>query len=119
MCQRPKFYSEESLQGRFDFEAGRLGDTWFLAAISSLTLTPKFLDRVIPPEQSFDPATNYCGLFRFDNLQSRYLIYVINPAEDNVWVFNFKNASLMRYVDVGKKTPLGLLTKICSPINNE
>uniref|UniRef100_A0A8D8Q5N7 Calpain-1 catalytic subunit n=2 Tax=Cacopsylla melanoneura TaxID=428564 RepID=A0A8D8Q5N7_9HEMI len=65
MCQRPKFYSEDSLQGKFDFEAGRLGDTWFLAAISSLTLTPKFLDRVIPPEQSFDPATNYCGLFRF------------------------------------------------------
>ncbi|KAI5754596.1 hypothetical protein M8J77_009837 [Diaphorina citri] len=65
MCQRPKFYSEDSLQGRFDFEAGRLGDAWFLAAISSLTLTPKFLDRVIPPEQSFDPATNYCGLFRF------------------------------------------------------
>ncbi|KAL0275667.1 UNVERIFIED_CONTAM: hypothetical protein PYX00_003457 [Menopon gallinae] len=68
MCQRPKFIAEtcaDSMEGaRFDVEAGELGDTWLLAAMSSLTLTPRFLDRVVPPDQSFD-AGNYCGMFRF------------------------------------------------------
>jgi hypothetical protein len=70
MCQRPKFIATESGgsgtaadAGRLDVEAGELGDPWLLAAISSLTLTPRFLDRVVPPDQTFDPAT-YCGLFR-------------------------------------------------------
>ncbi|XP_023706060.1 calpain-1 catalytic subunit [Cryptotermes secundus] len=71
MCQRPKFIATESGgggtaadAGRLDVEAGEMGDPWLLAAISSLTLTPRFLDRVVPPDQTFDPAT-YCGLFRF------------------------------------------------------
>lgn len=68
MCQRPKFIAEtcaDSMEGvRFDVEAGELGDTWLLAAMSSLTLTPRFLDRVVPPDQSFD-AGNYCGMFRY------------------------------------------------------
>ena len=34
-----------------------------LAAISSLTLTPRFLDRVVPPDQTFEQ--HYCGLFRW------------------------------------------------------
>ena len=70
MCQRPKFIAGDSNGsgaaadcGRLEVEAGELGDPWLLAAISSLTLTPRFLDRVIPPDQNFDPAT-YCGLFR-------------------------------------------------------
>lgn len=50
--------------GRCGVEPGELGDHSFLAAVSSLTLTPKFLDRVVPPDQSFDPTTSYCGLFR-------------------------------------------------------
>jgi hypothetical protein len=45
-------------------EPGELGDHGFLAAVSSLTLTPKFLDRVVPMDQSFDTTTSYCGLFR-------------------------------------------------------
>lgn len=67
MCQRPKFIADscaDSIEGsRFDVEPGELGDTWLLAAVSSLTLTPRFLDRVVPPDQSFEP-NSYCGLFR-------------------------------------------------------
>lgn len=49
---------------RCGVEPGELGDHSFLAAVSSLTLTPKFLDRVVPIDQSFDTTTSYCGLFR-------------------------------------------------------
>lgn len=49
---------------RCGVEPGELGDHGFLAAVSSLTLTPKFLDRVVPLDQSFDTTTSYCGLFR-------------------------------------------------------
>lgn len=49
---------------RFQVECGELGDPSFLAAVSSLTLTPRFLHRVVPPDQSFDPAGSYCGIFR-------------------------------------------------------
>ncbi|KAG8278971.1 hypothetical protein J6590_007987 [Homalodisca vitripennis] len=60
MCQRPRFMSDPS---RTDVEPGELGDSWFLAAVSSLTLTPRFLERVVPKDQSFDTTTSYCGLF--------------------------------------------------------
>jgi len=61
ICGRPSFIASGA--GRFDVELGELGDPWLLAAVSSLTLTPRFLDRVVPPDQSFD--LHYCGLFRF------------------------------------------------------
>ncbi|XP_057379033.1 calpain-9-like isoform X1 [Daphnia carinata] len=61
ICQRPTFIANGA--SRFDVEQGELGDPWLLAAISSLTLTPRFLDRVVPPDQTFD--LHYCGLFRF------------------------------------------------------
>lgn len=68
MCQRPRFMSEnrgtDSDEGRFEVECGELGDSSFLAAVSTLTLTPRFLHRVVPPDQSFDPAGSYCGIFR-------------------------------------------------------
>ena len=60
MCQRPRFIAEGTT--RFDVEQGEVGDPWLLAAISSLTLTPKFLDRVVPPDQNFEHS--YCGVFR-------------------------------------------------------
>jgi len=61
ICQRPKFIAEGA--SRFDVEQGEQGDPWLLAAVSSLTLTPKFLDRVVPPDQNFEHG--YCGVFRF------------------------------------------------------
>ncbi|XP_023330872.1 calpain-9 [Eurytemora carolleeae] len=61
ICQRPKFIAEGAT--RFDVEQGELGDPWLLAAVSSLTLTPRFLDRVVPPDQNFEQG--YCGVFRF------------------------------------------------------
>ncbi|XP_034250609.1 calpain-9-like isoform X2 [Thrips palmi] len=85
MCQRPRFLADDlaGLAGdhpgrgpagpngqlhspgpRFDVELGELGDPWLLAAVSSLTLTPRFLERVVPPDQSFDSA-HYAGIFRF------------------------------------------------------
>ena len=60
ICQRPKFIAEGA--SRFDVEQGEQGDPWLLAAVSSLTLTPKFLDRVVPPDQNFEHG--YCGVFR-------------------------------------------------------
>ena len=39
ICQRPKFIAEGAT--RFDVEQGELGDPWLLAAVSSLTLTPR------------------------------------------------------------------------------
>lgn len=50
--------------GLVNVEPGDLGDSWFLAAVSSLSLTPRFLERVVPSDQSFDTTTSYCGLFR-------------------------------------------------------
>ena len=40
ICQRPKFIAEGAT--RFDVEQGELGDPWLLAAVSSLTLTPRY-----------------------------------------------------------------------------
>ncbi|XP_047736943.1 calpain-9 isoform X2 [Hyalella azteca] len=61
ICARPKFIAEGAT--RFDVERGEHGDCWLLQAVSTLTLTPKFLDRVVPPDQAFDHT--YCGIFRF------------------------------------------------------
>ncbi|XP_049817199.1 calpain-9-like isoform X2 [Aethina tumida] len=66
ICQRPKFIEENSLEsGKFTLEPGELGDQWLLAAVVSLALTPRFLDRVVPPDQGFNPTNSYCGLFLF------------------------------------------------------
>ena len=42
ICQRPKFIAEGAT--RFDVEQGELGDPWLLAAVSSLTLTPRCVE---------------------------------------------------------------------------
>lgn len=66
MCQRPKFISENPNDLlRFAVESGELGDQWLLAAVASLALTPRFLDRVVPPDQGFDNTSGYCGVFRY------------------------------------------------------
>ena len=97
ICSRPTFIASGA--SRFDVEQGELGDPWYayallptlslmqtaqsyvyicgivfrlLAAISSLTLTPRFLDRVVPPDQTFDQ--HYCGLFRCSFLVSLFYL---------------------------------------------
>ena len=41
-----------------------LGDSWLLAGLGALTLTPGLLERCIPEEQGFDEG-KYAGLFHF------------------------------------------------------
>lgn len=71
MCQCPIFSNSTSSSAsgsgssdatRLSVDAGELGDPWLLAAASSLALTPRFLERVVPPDQDFEE--NYCGMFR-------------------------------------------------------
>ncbi|THD23657.1 Calpain-2 catalytic subunit [Fasciola hepatica] len=57
---------------RFDIRQGEIGDCWFLAAMSSLSMHPDLLEQVVPSGQSFDPSPKetrcsypYCGMFWF------------------------------------------------------
>ncbi|XP_037605083.1 calpain-1 catalytic subunit-like [Sebastes umbrosus] len=47
---------------RFDFGQGNVGNCWFLAAISSLTLQKGLMVQVVPMDQTFE---DYAGIFHF------------------------------------------------------
>ncbi|XP_050924163.1 calpain-1 catalytic subunit [Lates calcarifer] len=47
---------------RFDFGQGYVGNCWFLASISALTLQKRLLAQVVPMDQTFK---NYAGIFHF------------------------------------------------------
>lgn len=49
---------------RFDAVQGKLGDCWFIAAISGFSRNQQLFKRVVPAGQSFDAGT-YCGAFHF------------------------------------------------------
>lgn len=97
ICNDPKFFVGGA--SRFDVKQGMLGDCWLLAAISSLTMNQKLLNRVVPPNQHFN--INYTGCFRFnlwnqgkwvevlvdDRLptQNGRLIYMHSVEENEFW----------------------------------
>ena len=77
ICQRPKFIAEGAT--RFDVEQGELGDPWLLAAVSSLTLTPRYAKSLIREaiqkneiSRNFDKLPPFVQLFKlfFDSVQS-------------------------------------------------
>ncbi|KAJ8915045.1 hypothetical protein NQ315_016020 [Exocentrus adspersus] len=75
ICQRPRFIGEPNGEvSRFAVEAGDLGDHWLLAAVASLALTPKFLERVVPPDQGFDSTATYCGAFRCEKCERNLIL---------------------------------------------
>ncbi|KAH9502997.1 Cleavage polyadenylation factor subunit clp1 [Bulinus truncatus] len=69
-----KKYQEEDKIPEFIFDGvnqhdvyqGDIGNCWFIAGASALALShPAEFQRVVPPDQSFDPQT-YTGMFRFN-----------------------------------------------------
>ncbi|XP_049540298.1 calpain-11-like isoform X2 [Anopheles darlingi] len=68
MCARPQFRIAPPgtpLTARELPEPVGPGDPSLLAALGCLSQLPRLLERVVPPEQTFDAANGYCGMFKF------------------------------------------------------
>ncbi|XP_064639206.1 calpain-5-like isoform X2 [Lineus longissimus] len=67
ICENPQLFVEGVDRG--DVHQGRLGNCWFVAACSCLTLYKEIWHRVIPnhkeQEWNEEKPENYCGLFHF------------------------------------------------------
>ena len=58
----PVFFDQHGAS-RFDVKQGKLGNCWFLAALSDLPMHPKLFKKVVDPDQNF--GIDYQGKFRF------------------------------------------------------
>jgi hypothetical protein len=61
ICNNPTFFNDKS--ARYDFKQGDLNDTWFLAALASLTIHSNNLFRVVCLDNKF--GKEYAGIFHF------------------------------------------------------
>ncbi|XP_078393159.1 calpain-2 catalytic subunit-like [Cetorhinus maximus] len=97
LFKHPQFFVESI--SITDICQGELGDCWFLAAMSSLTLDENFFTYVVPSDQSFQKM--YAGIFRFrfwqygkwvevvvdDRLptKNRRLIFTSSSSRNELW----------------------------------
>jgi len=51
-----------------------LGNCWFIAGAGAVTLNPDLLQRVVPPNQSFD-EDKYAGIY-FINIKKQDILFV-------------------------------------------
>jgi calpain-5 len=61
ICSSPKF-SIDGFDPK-DLHQGSVGNCWFIAGAISITTSPKYLEQVVPHDQSFDH--DYVGVFHF------------------------------------------------------
>ncbi|CAH1793460.1 unnamed protein product [Owenia fusiformis] len=48
---------------RCDLDQGAIGDCWFIAAVATVATYPDLIEKIVPPNQSFQDE--YAGIFRF------------------------------------------------------
>lgn len=68
MSTRPQFrlsLSGSVLTSRELPEPVGPGDPNLMAAIGCLSQFPRLLERVVPPDQTFDVSNGYCGMFKY------------------------------------------------------